>query len=221
MGARWKVVVGLVAIGAVVLVGLMLLRPVGKPLGELPSVPAAQVDALPLSAETNHAAVSNPERQQTASLAPAASEPAPASFGASLLITNWDDKLEEILAADGSTDGKARQMLDMFTNLPEAGQVEVARHLCNLVSDQDYPRLSQLLADPHLPQEVLDTLMGDALNRPNSLKLPALLEVARTPQHPKAGDAKEVLGFLLEADYGDDWPKWQDKVQEWLKDNPD
>jgi hypothetical protein len=63
--------------------------------------------------------------------------------------------------------------------------------------------------------------MADALNRPNSLKLPALLEVARTPQHPKAGDAKEVLGFFLETDYGDDWPKWQDKVQAWLKDNPD
>jgi hypothetical protein len=81
--------------------------------------------------------------------------------------------------------------------------------------------LSQLLANPRLPQEALDTLMADALNRPNSLKLPALLEVARTPQHPKAGDAKEVLGFFLETDYGDDWQKWQDKVQTWLKDNPD
>jgi hypothetical protein len=126
-----------------------------------------------------------------------------------------------MLASETATDAKARQMLEMFPRLPEAGQVEVAKHLSNLVSDQDYGQLSQLLANPRLPQEVLDTLMADALNRPNSLKLPALLEVARTPQHPKAGDAKEVLGFFLETDYGDDWQKWQDKVQTWLKDNPD
>ena len=35
------------------------------------------------------------------------------------------------------------------------------------------------------------------------------------------GDAKEVLGFFLESDYGDDWAKWQEKLQEWLKENPD
>ena len=63
--------------------------------------------------------------------------------------------------------------------------------------------------------------MSDALNRPNSLKLPTLLEVARTTQHPKAGDAKEMLGFFLDTDYGDDWPKWQEKLAEWLKENPD
>jgi hypothetical protein len=30
-----------------------------------------------------------------------------------------------------------------------------------------------------------------------------------------------VLGFFLESDYGDDWAKWLEKLQEWLKENPD
>jgi hypothetical protein len=137
------------------------------------------------------------------------------------LITNWEDKLEETLAAQATTDVKARQMLEMFPHLPEAGQVEVAPHLCNLVSDENYASLGQLLADPQVPQDALDTLMADALNRPNALKLPTLLEVARTPGHPKAADAKEVLRFFLDADYGDDWTKWQEKVQDWLNSNPD
>jgi hypothetical protein len=78
-----------------------------------------------------------------------------------------------------------------------------------------------LLADTQLPGEVLEALMGDVLNRPNRLKLPALLEVARTPQHPKASAAREMLGSLLEVDYGDDWAKWQARIEEWLKENPD
>ena len=129
--------------------------------------------------------------------------------------------MDEILVAEGATEAKAKQMLEMFPRLPEAGQVEVAKHLSNLLPDQDYAPLGQLLANPHLPEDVLETLMADVMNRRNGLKLPALLGVARTAQHPKAADAKEVLGFFLETDYGDDWAKWGEKVQEWLNENPD
>jgi len=63
--------------------------------------------------------------------------------------------------------------------------------------------------------------LADALNRPNSLKLPSLLDVARDPQNPKAGEAKEVLQLFLDEDYGSDWTTWQAKMDAWLKDNPD
>lgn len=142
--------------------------------------------------------------------------PAPAN-----LITNWEDRVDQILEAEGEAEAKAKQMLEMFLLLPEDGQVEVARHLSNLVADEDYAPMRQLLTDPQLPEAVLDTLMADVLNRPNGLKLPALVEVIRTAQHPKAANAKEVLGFFLETDYGDDWVRWEEKVQEWLKENPD
>jgi len=137
------------------------------------------------------------------------------------LVTNWEETVDQILGSDSKTGDKAKQMLAMFPRLPASGQVEVAKHLSNLLPNEDYAPLGKFLADPQLPAEALDTLMADALNRPNSLKLPALLEVARTAQHPKAGDAKEMLGFFLEGDYGDDWAKWQEKLAEWLKQNPD
>ena len=219
MGARWNVLLALAAIAGVVLVGLVWLRPVRQPPREIASAPAA--DEPQGTAETNPPPHPRLQRAEVVSSSAVSAEPAPVAAAPSALLTNWEDMLDQTLTADTPTDAKARQMLDMFPRLPADGQVEVAKHLCNLVSDQDYSRLAQFLADPHLPQDALDTLMADALNRPNSLKLPALLEVARTPEHPKAGEAKEVLGFLLEADYGDDWAKWQDKVQDWLKDNPD
>jgi hypothetical protein len=220
LGARWKVLAGLATIAGAVLVGLMLARPVGKASGDTPQPPPVG-SGVQTPAETDRLPSSSQPPPQSLLSAQSSERPALVAAGSANLITNWEDKLDETLAAEAATEAKAKQMLEMFPRLPEAGQIEVAKHLCNLVSDQDYACMSQLLANPQLPQDVLDTLMADALNRPNSLKLPALLEVARTAQHPKAAEAKEVLGFLLEADYGDDWLKWQDNVQTWLKDNPD
>jgi hypothetical protein len=209
---------GLGVISGVVVLGFVLSGGARKAPESNPPTGSAEPNP-PAPAETERPA--SAEQTQGSSLTwpgvgPVSVAPAPAS-----LITNWEDKLDEILGAEGATEPKARQMLEMFARLPLEGQVEVAKHLCNLMPDQDYESLSQLLANPHLPPEVLDTFMADALNRPNSLKLPALLEVARTTQHPKAADAKEVLGFFLEDDYGDDWTKWQEKLQEWLRENPD
>ena len=144
-----------------------------------------------------------------------------ASSTATNLVPAWEDKVDDILGSANSDPDKARQMLEMFPQLPADGQEELARHLSNLVSDEDYGAMRAHLTNASLPEAVLDVLLGDVLNRPNSLKLPALLDVARTPQHPKAGEAKDFLELFLEEDYANDWDKWQAKMDEWLKANPD
>jgi hypothetical protein len=142
------------------------------------------------------------------------------STGANV-ITNWEDKLDDILGSEGEESDKAKKLLAMFSRLPADGQVEVAQHLSNLLPDQDYAALGKLLTDSKLSEEVLDVLIVDVLNRPNSVKLPLLLEVARDAQHPKAAEAKDLLELYLEEDYGTDWNKWQAKLEQWIKDNPD
>ncbi len=138
-------------------------------------------------------------------------------------ITNWDDRLETILNSDGNESEKAKQMIAMYPQLPDDGKVEVVQHLSNLLEDKDYKGsgMGDWLKDPATPEEVLDALMADALNRPNATKLPLLLDVAKDPQHPKAEEAKDLLELYLEEDYGKDWSKWQAKTDEWLKQNPD
>lgn len=137
------------------------------------------------------------------------------------LITDWEDRLDNILGGEGEDAAKAKQMLEMFPNLPEDGQVEVAQHLANLTPDSDYAGLGKYLADPNTPEAVIDVLMGDLLNRPNSVKLPLLVDVARNSSNPKAEEAKNLLELYLEEDYGTDWGTWQAKVDDWLKANPD
>lgn len=137
------------------------------------------------------------------------------------LITNWEDKVDDVLGTEGDDTNKVHQLLAMFPHLPQDGQTEVAQHLSNLVSDEDYRQLVPFLLNTNLSEPVLDAFFNDLLNRPNSSKLPLLLDIARSPSHPEAGDAKDLLELYLDEDYGNDWATWQQKLQAWLRDNPD
>ena len=147
-----------------------------------------------------------------------AKETAPAPLN---LATNWEEKVDEILGAEKEDREKARQMLELFPRVPAEGQAEVAQHLANLTPNEDYSSLAQFLVSGGVSEAAQDVLMADALNRPNGVKLPVLLEVARDPQNAKATEAKDVLQLFLEEDLGTDWTAWQMKLDQWLKDNPD
>jgi hypothetical protein len=136
-------------------------------------------------------------------------------------MANWEDKIDEILVADTEVSDKAKKLLELFPKFPETGQIEAAQHLSNLLDDDDYAPMGRYLTNMNMSASVLDVLMNDALNRPNSMKLPLFLEVARNPDHPKASEAKDDLEFYLEEDYGTNWMMWEEKLQAWLKENPD
>jgi|ERR1041385_3098002 hypothetical protein len=136
-------------------------------------------------------------------------------------IPNWEEKIDAILTSEIPDNEKAKKMLEMFPQLSPEAQEEVAHHLSNLVPDEEYAPLGNYLTNAALSEAVLDVLLEDVFNRPNSVKLPLLLDIARNPQHPKASESKDVLELFLEEDYGNDWSKWQAKMDQWLKENPD
>jgi hypothetical protein len=136
--------------------------------------------------------------------------------------TNWEDTVDDIVGSDDPDTNKVAKLFALFTNLPPDGQEEVVQHLSNLVEDDNYAQLGQLLTNSSLPQGVLDELMSDVLNRPNTLKLPMLLDVAQNQDNPEHDEAKDLLELYL----GDDpstngWGGAGDMVTNWLKQNPD
>ncbi len=135
--------------------------------------------------------------------------------------TNWEDRVDAVLGSTVSDREKSKALLAMFPRLSEEGQVEVAQHLSNLTPDEDFQSLKPYLTNSTLAEPVMDALMAGLLNRPNSLKLPMLLDMARTEDHPKAAEAKDLLTLFLDEDDGKDWTKWESRLQQWLKDNPD
>lgn len=225
----WKIVGAIGLLGAVVITAFWL---GGKGSGSLP--PTADTQP-PAAADTIQPVIKAPVPKHDDFFVPHPREhatevavnpmPTPATAPtpgpATNVLTNWEDRVDQILTSDGEDPAKAKKMIEMFPHLPEDGQVEVAQHISNLTPDQDYSQVTTLLTNDTLPESVLDVLLADTLNRPNSLKLPSLLDVARDPQNPKSGEAKDLLQLFLDQDYGNDWDAWQSQVQVWLKDNPD
>jgi hypothetical protein len=215
-----KFLIAVGAIATVVLVGIVLSRRSSSG-PETDAQPSVAEPTPPASAETQRSSFFTKRTRRHPSRPLTNEGITGASSVATNLVTGWEDKVDEILGSDNSDPDKAKQMLEMFPTLPEDGQEEVARHLSNLVPDQDFGLMRTYLTNADLPENVLDVLLDDVLNRPNSLKLPALLEVARSAQHPKAAEAKDFLELFLEEDYGVDWDKWQAGMEQWLKENPD
>ena len=213
MSKSSKLLIAVLAIAAVVLVGIVVSnRPVEAPAAD------AQESA---SEETNGSPFFSKGAPQLPSQIESNEGPTEMSAAATNLMSGREDKVDEILGSGVPEADKAKRMIELFPTLPPNGQEEVARHLTNLLPDQDYGLLRTYLTNASLPENVLDVLLGDVLNRPNRVKLPALLEVSRDTQHPKAAEAKDFLQLFLEQDYGSDWDKWQAGVEQWLKAHPD
>lgn len=137
------------------------------------------------------------------------------------LITNWEDYVDQALRDNSEAEAKAREMLALLPRFPEAGQVETAHHIANLLADADYEQFGQYLTNSKTPEDVQDVVLADVLNRPDAIKLPLLLATARNPDNAKAAEAKDILGLYLAEDYGNNWDQWQQAVGKWLKENPD
>jgi hypothetical protein len=218
-----KILAGIGILAAVVLVGVL----VGY-WASSSSPPNATVTANPAESETRivstntgpgkEAKVQPPEK--TKFRPPPSIPPGPGPV-ATNLVPDWEEKVDAILTSDDPDPEKAKKMLAMFPLLSGDAQEEVAHHISNLITDEDYAAFGQYLTNSTLSEDVLDVLLEDVLNRPNSIKLPMLLEVARDSQNPKSAEAKDVLELFLEEDYGNDWAKWESKTKEWLKENPD
>ncbi len=135
--------------------------------------------------------------------------------------TNWEDKIDDIVGSDDADTNKVKQLFALFPTLPPDGQEEVVQHLSNLVDDEDYQPLGDLLKNDKLPEGVLDELLADVLNRPNNVKLPLLLDVASDSDHAKHDEAKDLLELYLGDDYGTDWNQWGTHLTNWMQQNPE
>jgi len=132
-------------------------------------------------------------------------------------IADWQDPFEKTLSSESEEPERSRQLLEVFPNLPQDAQVEAVEQLSNLLPNQEYAALAQYLTNSTIAEPVLDVIMAGLLTRPDTLKLPYLVQVARDERNPKAAEAKGILQALLDENFGDDWARWQTEVDQFLK----
>ena len=157
---------------------------------------------------------------------PVTNEPAPgetAQTKTNLTADDWDEKFEEVFDSSMDTDKMAEKMLEIYPHLAPDKQKDAIEHILNLVPDEGFAPVGKILLNPKTPAEISDDIMNDMGNRPGVIRMPLILEVAKTPDHPKAAEAKELLELYIEPeeDLGNDWDKWEKAMKKYLEENPD
>ena len=151
--------------------------------------------------------------------APPADEPNPAPrIELSRGKLAWEAAIENATNASGLSDtAKSRQLLAMIATLPENALTAASGEAVKRLPDADYNAVAlPLVANPQTHGLVQSVLFADLMERPDAITLPALLRIARTPNHPYAKFARDNLDLLVGEDFGADWPKWDAAVQKRL-----
>jgi hypothetical protein len=137
-------------------------------------------------------------------------------------LAPWEIKIDQALTAnpdnsEAANTATAQTLISLLPTFPPEGQAQAAQHISDLITDKDYAKVMPLLRNPALSEEALDTLFTDLMNRDDATKLPAMLEVAKIPNHPNREEALTDLGIFLDAEHGNDWPKWDAALKEYLR----
>jgi hypothetical protein len=226
---RSKILIAGLAVVVIIVVGVGVALLAAHNTSNLPPAPPQTVDnskPQPLESSTFSPHFSTPtqevKRTDAVPLVISNVPPAIAVNATNAASTNdWEEKIDDIIGSDDPDTNKIAKLYALFPTLPPDGQEEAVQHLSNLVDDEDYAPLGEMLKNDKLPEGVLDELLADVLNRPNNLKLPALLSVAGDQNNAKHDEAKDLLELYLGEDYGTDWNSWGTHMTNWLQQNPD
>jgi len=129
----------------------------------------------------------------------------------------WEAPINAILESPDDNDQVALRLAGLVPTLPPDGQVEAAQHMVNLLDDENYQSALQMLVSPATPGEVREVIYSDILNRPNTVKLPALVAVVGTPGHSLRDEALGTLQIFVGEDLGNNPQAWSDAVQQFLR----
>ena len=116
---------------------------------------------------------------------------------------------------------KAQSLVALFPQLPPAAQPAAAHHIVNLLPDGAYASFATQLTNASAATAVRAVIYADLLHRPNALKLPWLLAMARSSGVGQATEAVALLQATLREDHGTNWDAWSERIGAWLQAHPD
>ena len=134
--------------------------------------------------------------------APTASGAAPAAGGMNPEV--FSERLHNILVNDAiSHEQAATTLLDMLPAANVEQQVELSQHASNLLPDEMYGRIKNLLLDPTVHSDVKEVWYSDMLNRDPQLNVPLLGAIAKQKDNPFQQEAIDTLSIILNPEISD------------------
>lgn len=181
-----------------------------------PALSTAAPTAPAISPQDDTPPIPRPPVQPPAA-SPAAQQAAPGAGSEPEPVPAWEKQIENVLTANSDESQAAQALLNMLPTLPEEGQIEAANHIANLLPEEKYSQLKPVLLNPATPETVLSVFFTDLMNRDDSVKLRAFLDIAKVPNHPFHEEALSDLQIYVGEDYGSDWGRWSAAVEQYLK----
>ena len=139
-----------------------------------------------------------------------------------VVMTEDDRKIDEALQLyQGNSDqdhaNTAQALINLLPSLTKDGQVEASQHIANLLADENWGKINHIWRNPAFNPDVIEVFANDLMNREDKIKLPALLEAIRIPNHHAREDALSTMQVFLDEDFGDDVGKWEKAMKAYLK----
>jgi len=187
-----KLLTAVLGVAAMLVVLVFLLLPAPESSRSAAPPPAQTKASAPHSddsAESGLGPAPSSAFPQQASAAPPAGVP-------------WEDRLDQLLTNDADSATTVRGLVSSMRGLPAAAQEEYAAHAVNLCEDEQFFMFNEVYLDAATPKQVKEIIFNDALNRPDELKLPFLVQTLGKPANPMAGEAKEILEMYLDLEPG-------------------
>lgn len=128
----------------------------------------------------------------------------------------WEAAINRLLDSDEENDKVAAELASLAPTMPLEGQVEAIQHMVNLLDDEQYALARNMLLNPSLHPNLREVIFSDALDRPNSVKLPMLLALFGAPGHPLRVEAHANLQAVVGRDLGQDPGLWTQAIQQVL-----
>jgi hypothetical protein len=136
-------------------------------------------------------------------------------------LAPWETNLNDILTAPGDNSTAARKLLEAIPRLPVEAQEQYIAHALNLCEDADFSKAEEIYLRQNTPPSVAEAIFNDALNRPDEVKLPLMAKTMALPNHPMAGEARQILELYLELEPGaSPSGSWEIAVREYLTKQP-
>lgn len=128
----------------------------------------------------------------------------------------WERAINRLLDSDDENDKVAAELAALAPTMPLEGKVEAIQHMVNLLEDEHYALARNMLLNPSLHPDLREVIFSDVIDRPNSVKLPVLVDLLGIYGHPLRAEAHSNLQVLLGSDLGDDPAVWSAPIQGFL-----
>jgi hypothetical protein len=130
----------------------------------------------------------------------------------------WEASIRSVLSRDKATDAeKAIGLFQLLPGMPAEGAETCAEEAVKRLPNAEYRHAQAAVSNPGTYGLALGVLFSDLMERPDNLRLPTLVTIARNSAHPYAAPAHDNLELLLGQDFGEDWSRWENAVREKIK----